>query len=426
MAVPGERSLSRWLPWVALAAFAVCTQLWVESDWRPGWDSSLHILTAQSLRAGQGYSYLDQPFTLRPPGLSWLLSFFLSEGPLDAPLLNRVMMALAASSAAALYFALSRVAGQWPALAIALLFGTSLAEVRLFNTIASEHPFATLLFLGAGWLEVARRRSSAGLLWALAAAAALAAAVYMRSAALLAVPAVAVVALRGPPRARRHAWIAVFVIALLVSPWIWHTRTVGASLPPSDQLLLSDYVTATLRVDPGDPASAWVSPAGWLQRILSNGGRMLIDLGRTVLNVGTLPVGGILAALSLAGIALAGRRRPSVFEGFAILYSLLLWGGFLLLRLHRSRNSKQDGPKGSSEKYHEVTPHHVVSPSLFPKIPRLLEPCTGRRHATGSPWSPIEDGRRNRDAEGLGRLQVDHQIELSPTSSIGTIMEGLP
>ena len=119
MAGPGERSGLKWLPWAVLAVFAVCTQMWVEADWRPGWDSSLHILTAQSLQAGQGYSYLDRPFTLRPPGLSWLLSFILSDGPLNAQLLNRVMMLLAASSAAALYFALFRVAGQWPALAIA-------------------------------------------------------------------------------------------------------------------------------------------------------------------------------------------------------------------------------------------------------------------------------------------------------------------
>src|SRR5262245_10650790 len=71
----------------------------------PSGDASLYIATSQALLAGEGYSYLGEPFVVRPPGFSLLLAPVLATRGLDFHALN-LLVALCGLIAALLLFAL--------------------------------------------------------------------------------------------------------------------------------------------------------------------------------------------------------------------------------------------------------------------------------------------------------------------------------
>ena len=69
-----ESRAPRWDRSATLALLALTTTTLVSLAWlvlpyfEISNDASLYILTAKSLLAGEGYSYLGQPFIIRPPG----------------------------------------------------------------------------------------------------------------------------------------------------------------------------------------------------------------------------------------------------------------------------------------------------------------------------------------------------------------------
>ena len=146
----GIRPLLGYFPFIVLLGYAVCCLFfWVEEEWWPAWDSTIYILAGRSLAEGEGYTYLGRPFFLRPPGLSWLISFFLKNGSFDFYALNWLIMFFAAATIMTIYFALKFNHGRWVALSVALLAGTSPLFVGEFNWVLSEFPFMALFFLGA-------------------------------------------------------------------------------------------------------------------------------------------------------------------------------------------------------------------------------------------------------------------------------------
>lgn len=99
-------------PLLVLAVYALVAIVFgAESRWRPEWDSAIYLLTAASLEAGEGYRYLGEPFFLRPPGFSWLLSFAAQDGNFDFAFLLRLSMVWASLAVAALYAALAGTIG---------------------------------------------------------------------------------------------------------------------------------------------------------------------------------------------------------------------------------------------------------------------------------------------------------------------------
>ena len=107
-------SAGTWLPWAALGLYAVCgLALWVRTDWRPEWDSAIYLLLGRSLALGEGYTYLGQPFFLRPPGLSWALSGLVQPGGYDHELLNRLLFLAAVAVLAATLMVLRPRQGWW-------------------------------------------------------------------------------------------------------------------------------------------------------------------------------------------------------------------------------------------------------------------------------------------------------------------------
>jgi hypothetical protein len=322
------RGAVRLLPAAALLAYAACCLLlFVDPRWRPEWDSAIYVLSAQGLAAGEGYHYLGLPVH-RPPGLSALLALVQGEGPFDPAPLNRLIMLFAALAVAACYAALRPLEGRALALAVALAAGTAPLVVRSFNWIQSEFPFLALLFATFALLRVAGARRRHWWLAAVAGGACLAGAFYLRTAALLVWPATLLVGVRhdrGLGRAR--ALLPAAVATALAMPWIAYTVR-AAGEPPSDQLLLAGYGTAIFRVVPGDPDASRVGAADWLARIGTHGDAALQDLGAGVLGAPARAAGAALAALAALGLAASLRRRPSLFEWFAVAYSAVLLGYF--------------------------------------------------------------------------------------------------
>ncbi len=322
----GRRLLGLFAP-LALAAYALCAlAVWAEPDWRPEWDGALYVLTGRSLAEGGGYRYQGEPFTLRPPGFPWLISL-VSDGPFDPARLNRLVMGFAAASLAAAYFAFARDRGRGIALGAALLAGTSPLVVECFNWVLSEFPFMTLLYLGFGFAGLAAAGPRPRLA-ALLATLALAGACWVRTVGAVALPGLGLLALVQPTSERRARFLGVLGATLLLCApwWLWARATGGEA---SDQLYLVDYATALLRVDPGDPASAWLSPGAWLARLEQNGVWLLRTLGDATLGAFHAGAGVLVAALVGAGVLRAWRAAPSLGDTFLVGYVALLLAYFV-------------------------------------------------------------------------------------------------
>jgi hypothetical protein len=324
----GQRLLRFAAP-LALATYAFCALVvWAEPAWRPEWDSALYVLTGRSLGSGEGYRYLGEPFVLRPPGFPWLISL-VSDGPFDPARLNRLVMAFAAAVPAAAYLAFARAHGRGLALGAALAAGTSPLVVERFNWVLSEFPFVALLYLGLALLGLAatgRRAWPAALLAALA----LAAAFWVRTVAVLTLPGLLLLVLvaRADPRRGRLLFVLGATLLLCAPWWLW-VRSAGAD-GLADQLYLADYATALLRVDPGDPHSAWLSARDWLARAEENGVWLLRTLGRAVLGASDARLGALVAVLASVGVLRTLRRDPSLGEWFLPAYAALLLAYFVL------------------------------------------------------------------------------------------------
>lgn len=327
MDITPRRALAESVPIVVLALYAFLSVfVWSSDAWRPEWDSAIYVLTGKSLAEGHGYQYLGAPFTLRPPGLSWLIGLVEGVGDFDPAPLNRMIMVFAALSVGAVYHAFRSGRSRFVPLAAAILAGTSPMFVSRFNWIQSEFPFVATLYLGFGLLAASLDSRRRGRVLAAAAGGAFAASVYFRTAGVLVLPVLAFVAcLPGRRAARGRLAIAAVVLGLFSLPWFVHTSLASRTLEtPPDQLLLHGYGTAVFHADPGDPGSPRIPGSAWADRIRSNGTSLATDLARSVFGAGPAWLGAGLVALTLTGMALA-RGGASLFLAlFGLVYGAVL------------------------------------------------------------------------------------------------------
>ncbi|MFT5049281.1 MAG: 4-amino-4-deoxy-L-arabinose transferase-like glycosyltransferase [Chlamydiales bacterium] len=319
----------RWLTPTSMLLYAACAVfLWAALDWRPEWDGSVYLLLARSLAAGDGYLYQGEPFYLRPPGLSWLLSFMAQDGSFDAQRVNQLLMFFATTSVFAIYLATRDLHDRRCALVVALLSGTSLLFSQLFNSVFAEFPFVTFSLLATAALERSVRARERWWIWAALGGVALASAILMRTVGVLLLPGVLLVPLiRCRGRDRWRGVMPVLLTCALTMPWWQHSRAVSAQVEvPVEQDLLFDYATALFRVDPGDPNSARVDLDGWIERITANCGDLMRDLTESTLHISAGPVLQIgLLMLLAVGLGCALRRRgPSMLEWLGIVYVPLI------------------------------------------------------------------------------------------------------
>lgn len=311
------------VPLLLLLGWGIVAFLFGTDDfWRPNWDSGTYLVTAQSLVAGEGYTYLGEPFFLRPPGYAWLLGFLMGDGTIDPLLLNRFVMLTAIAAVIAIYFGLVGGFGGAAATAVALLTGTAPLFVQYFSFVLPEYLFLALLWLAFVALQRSGKREARWWIFAILGALFLAAAIWLRTVALVMLPGLLFLGLRHDRGLGRLRPLLAFGIVLAASlPWFVHSRAVADEVEvPREQLLLHDYATALFHVDPGNPDSAIVSPAGWGDRVLSNGARVFDDLSRILVEEPHVVFSALVLLLAGIGWGLSVRRGPTLVEWFTFAY----------------------------------------------------------------------------------------------------------
>lgn len=275
---------------LALGVFAVLTvTVFVEDVWRHVTDAAIYILCAESLLAGEGYSYLGLPFIVRPPGLSVLLMPLVA--PYDFAAMNLLVQVSAALSFGAVLLVMQRLHGLLIGTLATLLYATATLTVETFNSVLAEFPFMALFFTAMWLLMPDREGRPPGHLKALLGALLLGVSAYFRTVAVLALPGLVLLdLLRGGPTRWRGALLAGLV-ALMLAPWALWTSRAAEDLPrPSAHLLMFNYTTAMFHEKATDPDSPWVTPEGWIQRVVTNAGDMALSLSHSL--AGTRPLRG--------------------------------------------------------------------------------------------------------------------------------------
>ncbi|MFC1800048.1 glycosyltransferase family 39 protein [Candidatus Eisenbacteria bacterium] len=306
----------------------------VRDHWVPGWDSAIYLLTARSLAAGTGYTYLGSAFYLRPPGFPWLLSLFVRDGGFNFHLLNLMIMAFAVAAVWVVFFIFRRRTGTGWALLIALLMGTSRLYALNVRWIMADFPCLLLLYSGLGLLDPAASGHRREWMLLLAGSLLLAASVYMRTAALVAAPGIIIVYFL-----KRRGWgrlagvLSVLILTVLIAPWLYHAGQEAAMAErPSEQLMVFDYKTAVFHVNPGDPNSDMVSASMWRSRILGNVASLVRDGAYWIFGTRNRWVSYVLAAAVLLGLFVRLGRKVSMLDWFALLYVGVLLGYFTFAR----------------------------------------------------------------------------------------------
>ena len=307
-----------------------CTSLaWLVHPWyERANDATLYLLTARSLANGDGYSYLGEPFTVRPPGFSALLVPFVRGAHVDFHAVNLYVSAYGVACLAFL-FALSRKRlGAWLAFALCLALWFNPAWQRLCNTVLSDVP-GTALLLACLLVEHEFGRAHRGS-WTRDALLGFAVglASLVRSMNVLLVPAIACARVceawsdgaRGKALAARIARRLLPLAAgaaVALAPWsLWSAanRPEGAV----DQLYVHSYSTAMWHTDIGDPRSALRPTNEILGRIPERAEKLAALLGSRLQAPETGAVELVLGGLAFAGVLLALGRRRGAGEFFVV------------------------------------------------------------------------------------------------------------
>lgn len=315
-------------------------------------DAAIYMLCAKSMLAGEGYSYLGQPFIIRPPGFSVLIAPLVAWRGFDFHSLN-TYVTLWGVAGAALFFVLFRPwLGTLCALCAAICVWLNPAYRSLSNQAMSDVPGTALLFACLLLERWARREPSMRREVVLGVVIGLVA--YVRTVTVLLVPAIVLMRAFEHWRETRatgspfRVWpfvkarvLAIAVVpALVLLPWSvrnhFHHPTT-----PVDQTSLFSYSTGMWNVDRGDPASARLPLShvigrvpGRFEEAFSVLGSRFRDITRDRAASNAPPshverdvaIGVVIFALGLFG--LARRRDPCLLFLCAVVAIVLVYFSF--------------------------------------------------------------------------------------------------
>jgi len=288
--VPAEVAPTPRLGWVlrAVLVLVVLASLpWSVHPWYDATnDGSMYVATSRALAAGQGYTYNEAPFLIRPPGFAYLLAPLVRWRGTDFFAWN-LYVSLWGALGVLLFQCWARVRlGELLACVAALVLWFNPGYQRLCTQVMSDVPGWTLLvalFLGARALE---RRPS--VLAALGLGLALGLASLVRSGNVLLLPALACAALAreflkpearlGWGRLTRLGFALLAGCVLVLGPWSLRNRSV-APPPPADQTLLYSYSSGMWHVDMGDPSSPRVPLGEVVERFPRQVSKLVATLG---------------------------------------------------------------------------------------------------------------------------------------------------
>lgn len=351
---PSTEHASSWtkLELVLLALFvtiAGVSTVWLVHPWyERANDASVYILTARALAHGEGYSYLGEPFTVRPPGFSALLAPFLSGDAVDFHALNLYVSAFGVAGLAFFFAWTRKRLGAALAFALCLAIWLNPAWQHLCNMVLSDVP-GTALLIGCLVLErrfergAARATSSANG-WSAPRRAtmlrdgvlglAIGLASLVRTMNVLLAPAIVLARAcalwsegsRGKELVlalARRALPLAFGAALALEPWsLWSAahRPDGAV----DQLYVHSYSTAMWHTDIGDPRSPLRPVSEIAQQVPARGEKLVALLGSRMQAPQTGPVELVLGALVLVGMLVVTWKSRRSSEWFVLGASAML------------------------------------------------------------------------------------------------------
>ncbi len=238
-------------------------------------DAAIYIVVAKSMLAGEGYTYLERPFTVHPPGMPLLIAAVMALRGLDFWALNFVVSLFGVALVALLFVLVRPRIGPWLAFLACALVWMNPTVRRLSNQVMSDIPGAALVLACLCIERWASRRPSIARELLLGAMIAVAA--YMRTVSILLVPAIllarALALLSSHPRrsewtafvTRRALPFAATAVALLV-PWnVRCARLLSHEIV--DQNFVHSYSSGMWRADPRDPNSPRLPLSAIVERI---------------------------------------------------------------------------------------------------------------------------------------------------------------
>jgi hypothetical protein len=299
-------------------------------------DGSTYLITARSIAADEGYTYLGEVFRMRPPGFSALLALLVAEdGSVSFLALNLLVSLFGVAGIVLLYLYQRANVGWLLALLTSLAVWLNPGYQRLCNQVMSDVPGLALV-LACLLVERWTSRDSS---WhrEIVLGLAIGAGAYVRSITILLVSAILVARVLHQWRhsGGKPCWpsfalrrLALFAVVgwLVVLPWNV-VRQRSAPPPPADQTLNYSISTAMWHTDPGDPRSPRVTPGQLLQRapthlreaVLVLGSRMQQRIpGSPLPDVRTALGRSAVALLMLACVLFALVRRRAPAECFTI------------------------------------------------------------------------------------------------------------
>lgn len=301
-----------------LASFGFLVHPWYEAT-RETADASIYLLCAKSLLAGEGYSVLGQPFTVRPPGFSVLLAPILAWRGLDFLALNLYVGLFGVAAVACLFVLVRPRLGTYAGLALAVLVWLNPTFRHLSNEVLSDLPGLFVLLaclLLERWASSARSTRRDIVLGI-----AIGLSTYVRSLVGLVVPA-AILARTDELRSekgllaflRRRALPLALSSAVVVAPWSVR-NTLHHPEWPAEQTLFASYGVAMWHTDGGDPGSTRVPLADLLARPGDRMPQLLAQLGSRLdpeASGGVSILLGLLLVGSLLGLAARRRGVPEI------------------------------------------------------------------------------------------------------------------
>ena len=299
-------------------------------------DSSMYIVAARALAAGEGYNYLEQPFHLRPPGFSVLISPIVGTLGANFRALNLYVSLWGVGGIILLFVYLRTRLGWQLSLLSSLVVWLNPAYQRFCNQVMADVP-GTTLFFGCLLLERWTARTPS---WKrdLVLGVSIGISAYVRTVNILLVPAIVVawVLERWIRSDRSRSWpslagrLALVVAGACIVMLPWSVRNhYRAPPPPADQTSLYNYSTAVFHQDKGDPASPRVPLNELLQRIPERGVDIASSIARRMQSHGggAHPAFALLVAVCWLWV-LIKRRAPSDFFVAGALCVLVLYPGF--------------------------------------------------------------------------------------------------
>lgn len=328
-----DRRLDRALLLLLVAVTLASLPFTVRDFWDARPDAARYLLAVRSLADGQGYTVMGEPFRLRPPGFSALLAPVVAWRGFDFVALNAFVSLFGVLAVVLLYLLLRPRVGAVVACAVALVVWCNPQLQELSNQVMSDVPALALALMFLALLRRANERPS--LRRDIPLMLVLTAAIYVRSANLLLVPAFVLDRLFGGggvlgrasgatpglvSRAARASFVRnrvllpLAVVLVLYLPWLL-TPSFTSQYDSPD---LHSYATAFLRSDPNDPAAPALGADALLARAADNARAYAAMLATGLTSRRWSDAAPVVATLAVLALLVVLARRREAPEWFAL------------------------------------------------------------------------------------------------------------